>query len=233
MVILWMAIAIVTLTAYVFLVVKILPKKYLREGFLISTSPDRGLRNVKEKNGRSIVYEPTMKIRKYIKQYILSNRHGKKILICKIDENLRFLNYDVVMFDRNDKVFKVLNVKEVIARPGYTKRVELDDDTSYVTLVVKEADKKKFPVDTVTTASTGNVLKYVLLGGLATFVAIVLLAVCCVLIFGGIYSESFFYSIGNVLFLLIIGGVALFIFLMVTLYVVKSKRTTKDFRGDN
>ena len=233
MVVVWIAISLITLCAYIFLVVKFLPKRYLREGFLISTSPDRGLRNIKEKEGRSIVYEPTPKVRKYIKQYILSSRHGKKILICKIDENIRYLNYDVVLFDRNDKVFKVLNVREVIARAGYTKRVELDDDTSYVTLVLREVDKKKFSAETVTTASTGNVMKYVFFGGLATFIEIILLSVCCVLIFGGIYSESFFYSIKNILFLTVLGVVALFIFFTATVYVVKSKRTTKNFRGDN
>ena len=51
--------------------------------YTITKSLDRGIKCVLEKSGKSMVFEPEVKWRKYVKQYILSERNDVEYLTCK------------------------------------------------------------------------------------------------------------------------------------------------------
>ena len=48
--------------------------------------------------------------------------------------------YDVALFDKNGKVFKVLNVREEVGRAGYAREIALPRKTEYVSLYLNAAD---------------------------------------------------------------------------------------------
>lgn len=120
----WVIVLIVTVALYGFLMAYVLHCSFLKTEFVASESHDRGLKNVKETTGRSIVFQPSMKYRKHVTQYLISERNGEKILLCKLAENVRYIDYDVVMFNRFRKVFNVLNCKELI-KEGHAYTEEL------------------------------------------------------------------------------------------------------------
>lgn len=136
----WWIILVISVVAFVFLTGYIFPKFFLASGSGGLTACDRGLRNFKEKNGRSIVYEPAPKYRKYISQYVLSFRQGEKALVCKLKENFAFLDYDIVVFNCYNRSFKTINVKENIKTPGFTRLVKLPKQTAYISLIINFAD---------------------------------------------------------------------------------------------
>ena len=96
----------------------LLPRVFLKTRYTIMYSGDRGLKKIYEKNGQSLVFQPVVKWRKYVNQYILAERNGKKELICKIDPEIEYLSYDIVLFNSLDKVFDVITVKELIENKG-------------------------------------------------------------------------------------------------------------------
>ena len=61
----------------------VLPKIYLSTRYTITQPTDRGIKKILEKSGQSMLFEPALKYRKYLKQYVLAERYGKKELICK------------------------------------------------------------------------------------------------------------------------------------------------------
>lgn len=100
----------------------------------------RGRRIIKEVKGESIVYDAAPDVSHVIPQYLLSERNGEKLLVCKLDESVRSVDYDVALFDKNGKVFKVLNVREEVGRAGYAREIALPRKTEYVSLYLNAAD---------------------------------------------------------------------------------------------
>jgi hypothetical protein len=74
--ILWIIITVIISIAVIFVATCALPSIYLKFGCNIKSSKDRCIKRVYEPNGQSLVFEPEEKWRKYVKQYILSERNG-------------------------------------------------------------------------------------------------------------------------------------------------------------
>lgn len=96
----WFFLFILVCALLVALYTVVLPKFFIKYRYRIGTPADRGLKIARGENGQSIVYEPACTLRPYIRKYILSEKDGKKSLICKIDEGVGYLDYDVVLFDQ-------------------------------------------------------------------------------------------------------------------------------------
>ncbi|MBQ7380317.1 MAG: hypothetical protein IJW70_11650 [Clostridia bacterium] len=125
---------------YVFLVARIFPHLLLKPKYRLSVLQDRGSRKYVFKNGRAIVYEPSIQAARYIKQYILSCNGGEKYIKCKIDERIRTIKYDVIAMDADDKEIATVRIAEPIYNTGVTKGALLPPDTSYVCVIVKEVN---------------------------------------------------------------------------------------------
>lgn len=219
----WLLILVFSLAAYIALVVAIFPRLFLRTGYTMSTPTDRGLKKIRETNGCTIVYEPKPNLRKYVKQYILSERNEKKVMICKINEDISYISYDVVVFGGNNAVCKVLNVKEAITNKGYTREVELPEEASYVTLVLNAVDKKRFTGKTVRPITKGQLALYTILTSIFAVIEIVVLKMCCSYLFGGVFRESFLMSGTSILITCIMALLAVGVNLLITILIVKAK----------
>ena len=192
--ILWSALLVLTVAASVAIASFWLPNLFLRTRYTLDKPRDRGIKKILEKNGQSMVFEPAVRWRKYIPQYVLAERRGKKELLCKVNEELTYLSYDIVLFNNRDEVFKVLTVKDLLKNKGYAKKVELPDETSYVCINVNQADNEKFAPPVTAKIAAGKIAKFILCCSLCLVMEVLCVMVCCANAFGGVFSELFVFD---------------------------------------
>lgn len=186
----------------------------------------RGCRIIKESAGKSIVYDAASDMADTIPQYILSERNGKKVLVCKLNDSVRTIDYDVALFDKNGEIFNVLNVREKVGRVGYAREVALPAETEYVSIYLNAADGERRGNG----APSGKIPKVRLLIYVSAFIASVFLCVWLMRIgiahvFGGVFDESFLADwnmILNIFYLCLI-VVALDVIIALVLLKVKNK----------
>jgi hypothetical protein len=169
----------------------LLPRLLLESKYSLGETFDRGVKKYKSPdNGVSVAYVPNLLVRKYIKQYVMMSKDGKKTIKCMVREGLSYLDFDIALFNSAGKVFKVITVQAVIDG-AYTEEIELPKETSYATLVLKKADHKEFQNISCTKIS----FKKLLVFGLATCIWAVGTAYVMNLsisnIFGGVFRESY------------------------------------------
>ncbi|MBQ8322334.1 MAG: hypothetical protein IJX91_00020 [Clostridia bacterium] len=223
----WVVLLILTIGISVALAAFVLPQMYLRARHAIKEPTDRGIKKVLEKGGQSLVFQPVPKWRKYIKQYVLAERWGKKELMCKLDPELSYISYDVVLFNNRNKVFDVLTVKELIENKGYTKVLALPEETSYVSVVVNQADTNRFPERFATKTERGDLVKFLLLTGLLILMEVLCIKVCCANVFGGVFRESVILDGASFLLTLLVAAVLIVVNLIVSCLTVKIRNAKK------
>ncbi len=133
-------VSIIGLALYLFLISRVLPDIFFNPNKHNSRQTGRGIKKFKFNNGRAIVFEPSVKVGKYIKQYIVSLNSGDKYLKCKVDKRIDKMSYTVIAIDAGDKVIDMIDVEDIVAKNGYTKAVVLPTDTSYVDIIVNEVN---------------------------------------------------------------------------------------------
>lgn len=223
----WAVLLIMILAAAIVIAAVLLPRMYLKTRYTMTKSGDRGIKKIEEINGTSIVFEPLLKWRKYIKQYVLAERSGKKQLTCKIDPEISYLSYDIVLFNSCDEVFNVLTVKEKIEKEGYTKIVDLPAETSYVAISVNEVDAMDFSAPITGKVKAGNVAKFLLLVSLCILLEAICVKVCCANIFGGIFRESIVLNGWSMLVTLAIVGGLIFVNFIAALIAILVRGSKK------
>ena len=187
----WVITLIASVVAYVVLMACVYPYVLLKTELVIRTPRDRGIKNVIETTGRTIVYQPGLEYRKYLPQYLISERNGKKILLCKLTPDVKYIDYDVITYDGFGRVRKVINAKELIDEVGYTQKMPLSRDVAYVSIVVNEVNdsvitqKKNKPI------TKWKIAGYSIACILTTVFEIFLIKLCCSSMFGGVFRESF------------------------------------------
>jgi hypothetical protein len=125
---------------YVILTAKVLPALFLRPGFS-PVKHDRGVKKYVFPSGRAVTYEPSLAIRKYVKQYVLYEDCGEKFIKCKLAEGIRYIKYSITIYDRNDKAISVLTVSENIIHDGYTLSTLISSEASYVSFALDIVDE--------------------------------------------------------------------------------------------
>lgn len=231
---LWIFLLIVLCGGFIAAHAYILPTLFLKMHYNSSNLPDRGIKAIDEEDGgRSIVYEPDVRLQNYVKKYVLSVRDGKKYFTCKIDDCVKYLDYDIVLFDKNGNSFKILTVKELIIKRGVTNTYELPDKTVYVSLALNEVNDQKVK---------GTITKKVKGSGVALHLmfstVIELFSVLCVKIligkmFGGIFFESFVFVGSTWIFTLLLFLSMIFVNVLITLFLVFIKnKTSKEVKSN-
>ena len=227
----WIIVLVVSVLTYGFLTVYVLPRTFLKTEFISVTSRDRGLKNIKETVGRSIVYQPSKQNRKYIPQYVISDRKGKKVLVCKTAPNVRYIDYDVVMFNGINKAFNVINSKELIER-GRTEKLELDEDTAYVTLIINGVNEESFKTKVVKPMPSWRITWFAVTCGLMTVFEVFFMKLCCSYGFGGVFREEFMLSPTGTWFTVLFAAVAALINVGIVLFVVLRKNRKETAKGE-
>ena len=158
---------------YVFLTAHVYPKLFLKP-YLNEGKGDRGLKKYRYRNGRAIVYEPSFKMRKYVKQYILSLNDGRKYIKCKLDERIKSIVYDVIAYDADGSVIDDILVSDCIERKGYSSAAELPGETSYVNIIVREVNGYKVDHEKVAIYSAAEVCAFFAISIITTVLEYVL-----------------------------------------------------------
>lgn len=120
---------------YFVLVAKILPSlllSYVPKG----CTRDRGIKKFLYEGGRSVVYEPQMKFRKYVKKYVLFTYKNKKYIKLRFADGARTAVCELAVYDNRDKMIKVLSFLAERGRNGESSSFILPDDLSYARLSV-------------------------------------------------------------------------------------------------
>lgn len=184
----------------------VLPKYILRVSYKIGGACDRGVKKCLFKGQHCMVYDSSKENKPIIKQYILLQEEGYKSLRCKVTSNVEYLDYDIVLYNRYNKVFKVINVKEDIVGVEMTRSTRLPDETSYIRIIVKRVnrtDMKRKPIMRIT---KGSIFLFSFLAVLFTAVETFVVRACCSYCFGDVFRESFIASTEG---LIVVGVLAL------------------------
>lgn len=132
---------LISVTLYLKLFSSIIPGFIMRVTCKKEATRDRGIKKFIYENGRCVVYEPELNIRKYVKKYALYTEDGYKYIQCKVSECVKYLRYDVYAFDNSGKLIDVINVNDTVEEGGeYTSAVALPPETSYTRLVLRKVD---------------------------------------------------------------------------------------------
>ena len=130
---------------YVFLVSFVFPSLFLKPKYNHSLEGDRGLKKYVFEGGRSIVYEPSVAVKRYMKQYILTALSREKYIQCKFDNRVYSSKYEVYAFDCDDRLIDALLIEEpdLDEKRGVSKPVLLPENTAYVRVSVKSVNETK------------------------------------------------------------------------------------------
>jgi hypothetical protein len=131
--------------------------------------------------------------RKYVRRYILCQEKGYKTLKCHAASAVTYLEYDVVLFNRYDKITGVLHVKENLTST-YTRSVQLPNDTAYISLVLRRVNKEVFEKKQIASIPRGRVVAFAGLTLLLTAAEGFVIKVGSAYAFGGVFREDFIAS---------------------------------------
>lgn len=134
---------VASLVIFIFLVKSILPRITLRVNYSYEKWLGRGIKKFRYPEGRAVVYEPHPAFRKYINKYVLFTSDGYKYLKCKLDAGVKTLDYGVIMFNSNNKMIDVIEVKERVGDLSESGRLSLHGDTSYVVIDLERVNGKE------------------------------------------------------------------------------------------
>ena len=202
----WWIILFVSIILFILIAVVIIPKFLLKLSYVGLSPKDVGLKIINEKNGVSVLYDATDETGDYIDQYILSKRSGKKVLICRINDEIKTIDYDVVVYNKDNSINTVFNVYEKIKSKGYTRKIELPNFTSHVVILLNSVDDKKFYPGYKKGISGKRKAAYLIIESLLLFALLFVARYCVARIFGDVFYESYLNSTTSIL---IFAGVAL------------------------
>ena len=167
-----------------------LPRLLLRPQYKPASLDARGLRRCFFRGQRCVVYERCINQRRHVTRYLLCQGEGCKLFKCQVTPGVKSIEYDLVLFDRYNKIFDVLHVKE---KPIslYSKTLALPDRTSYVALRLRHVNKQAFPSKAIAAVKKGRVFLFFLCAMVLSVVHSGIVMVGCGYAFGGVFREDF------------------------------------------
>ncbi len=217
----WIVIFILVVLISVFITAYLLPRIYLKQRYTVEKSDDRCIKRVYERNGQSLVFEPEEKWRKIVHQYVLSERGENKVLMCKVNKSLSYIEFDVVVFNAFNQVAGVIKVNDYVDGSGYTKIVELPDDTSYISINVIRADNEKFGKNITAKVPAKRKFGFIMINAVMILVEVIACRICLANIFGDEFRESIVLNLEGAITSAIIAGVLILINTIIVMISVK------------
>lgn len=199
-------IALSGILLYIFAISCLLPKIFLRPSKANACPRSRGIKKYSFENGRAIVYEPSLNVREYFHQYILSENGGDKFIKCKIDTRVKNARYTVIPIDANGKVLDIIDVEEMITVSGYTKAIILPRETSYVNLILKEVNGFMIGGRDKVIFSGVAIFKYIACSTVLSAIVSLVIKIATVTLWDKVVNLSFLYRQPNNFIPLVIGA---------------------------
>lgn len=198
---------------YVFFVSVLCPSLFLKPKYNAALEGDRGLKKYLFEGGRAIVYEPSVEVKKYIKQYILTAISNEKYIQCKFDPHIFSSKYEVYAFDCNDQMIDAVQIEEphLDDGRGISQAVLLPTTTAYVRVSVKSVNEVKILWEPMVNIPASQVALFTLFTVLGTVVEAFIMKVILMDIAKNIFSDSFLTEDYGNLFTLILAVIAGFI----------------------
>ena len=165
--------AIILLTsfsAYVYLISCILPSLLIKPKYDSREISDRGIKKYIFENGRAIVYDPAIDVKKYVDQYVLFDNGEKKCLQCKVADEVSDIKLRILTFNAFDKPLGVFIAKDYFLGKDTTGVIELPVETAYVSVEIVEVNSKRVYLKTKISFSAIKVALYCLLSVVITVV---------------------------------------------------------------
>lgn len=132
---------IISIILYLRLFSSLIPGSVMHLKCKGTRTKDRGIKKYIYENGRCVVYEPEINVRKYVKKYSLFTEDGYKYMQCELAQQVHYIRYDVYAFDHADKLIDVINVNENVDYSSeYSQEVALPPETSYIRFVLRKVD---------------------------------------------------------------------------------------------
>ena len=155
---------------YVFFISVILPAVFLKPRYNESAEGDRGLKKYVFEGGRAIVYEPSVDVKRYIKQYILTAIGQEKYIQCKFDTHVFSSRYDVFAFDCDDRMIDAIHVEEpdLDEKRGVSHPALLPMETAYVKVSVASVNEVKIEREPLMSISSLGSAQFTVFTVLAT-----------------------------------------------------------------
>lgn len=188
----WILLMLLATTMFALAVVIFFPKWFLKNRYPIERPTDRGVKKYKfTDSDYAIVYEPSLESRKFITQYVLAKKDGKKTIKCKTAPGITYVDYDIVLFNCRGKCFLVMNSVDAVKSDRVTEETELPDETAFVSIIINQANDDVIErADGIKTKNVG-----IIPFGFFTLLASVAMSFCVVFslshIFGGLFKETF------------------------------------------
>ena len=221
--ILWIIILVILVVAIIFVATYALPSIFLRLRCKVKQSQDRCIKRVYEVHGQSLVFEPDPKYRKYVKQYILSERSGRKVAVCKLAKNINYIEYDLIVFDAWKQVAKVIRVKDNANGTGFTKEVELPPETSYLSVNVVRIENQLFDDKMTGRLPKGNLAKFLWTNVAIVLLEVISLKICLANILGDVYRESVILDVNGLLTSGVLALALIIVNTLITVVTIKAR----------
>lgn len=188
----WISLLMLSLITYALLMVWVLPKLMLKIEYPLSHPTDRGLKKYAiGDSDYAIVYEPSLKARDYITQYVIAKQGDEKIFTCKLSQNVVYIDYDVVLFDANETCFQVINSKDISYGDGKCPQIVLPKETSYASVIVNQVNEKELNESSKTRVAPGRIALF----GILCLILSIGMSIASLFtfsnIFGGLFKETF------------------------------------------
>lgn len=134
---------------YILFISCIFPSLFLKPEYNQSLEGDRGLKKYRFKGGHSIVYEPSVDAKRYIKQYILTAVGKEKYIQCQFDFRISSIRYEVFAFDCDNRMIDAVQIDELVSEEEkfISKSALLPSNTAYVKVSVKTVNDVKIQRD--------------------------------------------------------------------------------------
>ena len=227
----WAIILIIVTVLLTAIIIGVLPRGLLRKHYTVPRLTDNGIKKIRDRRGRTIVYRPDFRNRKFIDQYILTNRDGVNKLICKIAPDIYRFEYDVVIYDCLDVIIDVVHVDETIKTVGYTGELTLPDGTAYVAVLPYMVNDKKQKNVCGAKIPIRNIVIFAVLTCAITFGEILFGKYCLSRLLAGIYYESIVTSSSGAMLIFIVAGVICVVNFLFTLLILNRQKKPARRKG--
>ncbi len=225
----WYIVLTLIIAVFVVLHVFLMPRLMIRLDCK-TVVKDRGLRNINEVDGHSIIYAPATVYRKYLKHYALSRRNGELKLICDYDKKVQYVDFDICLFDNDGNIANVVNVKQNVTN-GAGEEISLPVETSYVSIKLNVANGSTFSKGISEGVSGKSLALFAIVCSVIEVGILFALKWCFSHLFGGVYGESFMSDmIGNII-TFGVGFVIIVTCNVITVAIIKIKNNIKAQRG--
>lgn len=117
--------------------------KLFKKVYVFNYIKPKAKKIVKDSGMMSIIYEPNQETCRFISEYSLSKVNKNKYFIAKYQKVYKQIIYFIYMYDKNNKLIKILNVKDS-RRLATSKMIKLSPKTKSVNVYMQSVNNEVY-----------------------------------------------------------------------------------------